>query len=403
MLSIPKSENFKYIYNLPYIARVELCNLLNNNNQWEELAGKWMQYDVFTIQRLRREDNPTDKLLTLWSIHNHTILELFVLLKNIKQHQGIKLLRPFVEDKYYWLLESRDDILNRANSLPQVPFEELTLATNGWDDLKIIGKGGFGIVYRATWKNTEVAIKKLKNKNIDNQNKALEQSLKEIKILHSRPHENILVLYAFSISGETPCLVYQFMANGSLEDWLLLRNQRSPALTWLQRYEIIKGVTKGLQYLHTIDKKPLIHGDIKSANILLGKNFEPRIGDFGLVKEGPTNGFIKVSRPQGTRPYLPEEFLKNKILSTKVDVYSYGIVCLEVVTGLSAYDSSKGLFLRDYVNIWIDQNVSLQDIKAGDENVNIFYHLLTIGMWCSTKVPIDRPEMELVFKQLDDF
>lgn len=147
------------------------------------------------------------------------------------------------------------------------------------------------------WKNTDVAIKKIRQKGPDSGESyilQLQQSLKEIKILNSRTHENILPLYAYSFGGEAPCLVYQLMKNGSLEDRLLLRQKTKP-LTWMQRHEIAKGIARGLQYLHTIGEKPLIHGDIKSANILLDKNFEPRIGDFGLAREGPERDSMKVS------------------------------------------------------------------------------------------------------------
>lgn len=112
--------------------------------------------------------------------------------------------------------------------------------------------------------------------------------------MNSRTHENILPLYAYSF-GEALCLVYQLMKNGSLEDRLLLRHKTKP-LAWMQRHEIAKGIARGLQYLHTIGEKPLIHGDIKSANILLDKNFEPRIGDFGLAQEGPERDSMKVSK-----------------------------------------------------------------------------------------------------------
>lgn len=122
----------------------------------------------------------------------------------------------------------------------------------------------------------------------------LQQSLKEIKILNSRAHENILPLYAYSFGGEAPCLVYQLMKNGSLEAKLLLKDKTRP-LMWIQRHEIAKGIARGLQYLHTIGEKPLIHGDIKSANILLDTNFEPKIGDFGLAREGPERDSMTVS------------------------------------------------------------------------------------------------------------
>lgn len=123
-----------------------------------------------------------------------------------------------------------------------------------------------------------------RSKSDEASNMQLEQSYREIRILNSRAHDNILAIYAFSFGGEFPCLVYQFMPNGSLEDWLRCKNDRR--LSWLQRFEVAKGTARGMQYLHTIGDRPLIHGDIKTANVLLDKNLEVKIGDFGLAREG---------------------------------------------------------------------------------------------------------------------
>ena len=101
-------------------------------------------------------------------------------------------------------------------------------------------------------------------------------------------------MYAYSVNDEAPCLVYQFMPNGSVEDRLMQKRKTEP-LSCEQRYNIALGTARGLQYLHTIGDKPLIHGDIKSANILLDKNFDPKIGDFGLAREGPEENAMKVS------------------------------------------------------------------------------------------------------------
>lgn len=144
-----------------------------------------------------------------------------------------------------------------------------------------------------------VAIKKLEKSNStcsynETYEQRLEQSIKEIQILNSTPHENILPLYGYSQGGETPCLIYQCMINGSLFDRLHLKNGTQP-LDWMQRKEIAKGIARGLHYLHTIHENPLIHGDIKSANILLDKNFEPKIGDFGFAKECSSDNSMKVS------------------------------------------------------------------------------------------------------------
>lgn len=192
------------------------------------------------------------------------------------------------------------------------------------------------------------------------------------------------------------------MKNGSLEDRLLLRHKSQP-LTWIQRHQIAKGTACGLQYLHIIGKKPLIHGDIKSANILLDKSFEPKIGDFGLAREGPEEDSMKVSKIHGTRPYLPEEFLYKRELSTKVDTYSYGIVLFELATGLSAYDESRvqDKFLKDFINGWEKTQLDLlRDKKAGEKDSQVYNNLMILGKWCTNSVQ-NRPEMSSVFKKFN--
>ncbi|XP_071875309.1 serine/threonine-protein kinase pelle [Bombus fervidus] len=500
------TDNIKYIYQLPFFARSEICKILNQNDKWEELAGTWMKYDVLTIQSLRKEKNPTDELLTMWGHYNHTILELFVLLSRMQHYQSMVPLKSFVEEKFHKLLyngegnlhrilgkcsnkntkdlkigtqnfnqiappepnvpkiivekntrEESHKILNRpmqalhngvvrSNSnnllvaslaaanpalgslqrtptsgkkdndaiifsaeaaIPHVPYNELSIATNEWNLYNILGRGGFGTVYRGTWKNTAVAIKKIEKRGTDSDEShllQLQQSFREIKILNSCRHENILPLYAYSLDGKLPCIVYQFMKNGSLEDRLLLK-QKSQPLSWIQRHEIAKGTACGLQYLHTVGEKPLIHSDIKSANILLDKNLEPRIGDFGLAREGPGRDSMEVSKIHGTRPYLPEEFLHGRKLSTKVDTYSYGIVLFELATGLPAYDKSRlgNRFLKDFIDNCEDKDLPLLiDKKAGEKDKQVYNNLMILGKWCTNRMAQNRPEMDYVFKKLND-
>ncbi|XP_006615619.1 serine/threonine-protein kinase pelle isoform X1 [Apis dorsata] len=502
MTSSSCRDKIEYIYQLPFFTRSELCKILNQNEKWEELAGIYMKYDVLTIQTLRKEKNPTDELLTLWGHHNHTILELFVLLSRMQHYQSMLPLIPFVEEKFHKLLyngegnfyrllgkqlnkntkdlkigkqnfnhiaspepnvpkitvekitkeesykilnkpmqaihigvspsnsnnllvaslaaanplpvslsyistnKKKDDVLKPEATIPCVIYNELNIATNEWNKNNILGRGGFGTVYRGTWKNTNVAIKKIEKRGTDSDESfvlQLQQSLREIKILNFCRHENILPLYAYSID-KVPCLIYQLMKNGSLEDRLRMR-QKSQPLSWIQRHEIARGTACGLQYLHTIGEKPLIHGDIKSANILLDKNFEPRIGDFGLAREGPESDSMKVSKIHGTRPYLPEEFLHERKLSTKVDTYSYGIVLFELATGLPVYDESRleNKFLKDLIDTLKNEDlVLLTDKKAGEKDKQVFDNFMILGKWCSNHMAQNRPEMYNVFKKLND-
>ncbi|XP_011494581.1 PREDICTED: serine/threonine-protein kinase pelle [Ceratosolen solmsi marchali] len=291
--------------------------------------------------------------------------------------------------------------------LPRISYDELTAATDNWNKENILGKGGFGTVYKGIWKNTEVAIKKLEPRGSDYDESytlQIAQSFREIRILNSLPHENILPLYAYSAGSKAPCLIYQCMKNGSLEDRLHLKHGY-PALNWLQRQVIAKGTARGLQYLHTIHEKPLIHGDIKSANILLDRNFEPKIGDFGLAKEGSSNDFLKVSKIQGTRPYLPEEYIFGRCLSTKIDTYSYGIVLFELATGLSAYDKSRptNKRLKEYIDNFDDSDLHLlKDKRAGEKYEEAYKYLMSLGKWCSNKLAAHRPEMSVVYEKFEN-
>lgn len=292
-----------------------------------------------------------------------------------------------------------------------IPYEELKKATEGFSDSKILGKGGFGTVYKGCWKDTVVAVKRLHVKEKDGnilQQQSFKQALTEMNVLQSCRIDNILPLYGVSHDGPEPCIVYQFMPNGSLEDRLRCKHN-TPSLNWTQRATVAKGVARGLYFLHTnlVDGKPLIHGDIKSANILLDANLEPKIGDFGLTRCGPEadKSMVVVSHVHGTRYYLPHEYLKSRQLSTKVDIYSYGIVLLELATSKHVYDRRrKTRTLIETVQDCAQSNQldSLRDTNAGDENQVIFSLLIHLGQKCSSYDRKDRPEMEQVLQQFKE-
>ncbi|ETN80373.1 hypothetical protein NECAME_18018, partial [Necator americanus] len=181
-----------------------------------------------------------------------------------------------------------DPIWSALQNTLTVPYTELLSATCNFAEENVLGKGGYGIVYVGEWKHTKIAVKRFMangNKGTHIQRERLRQSLQELRTLARYRHDNILPLYAFSLDGSEPCLVYQFMSNGSLEDRLLCRRGTAP-LTWHQKKEIAEGTARGLHFLHCIASTPIIHGDVKSANILLDRHFEPKLGDFGLSRDG---------------------------------------------------------------------------------------------------------------------
>lgn len=426
MTSSSCRDKIEYIYQLPFLTRSELCKILNQNDKWEELAGIYMKYDVLTIQTLRKEKNPTDELLTLWGHHNHTILELFVLLSRMQHYQSMLPLIPFVEEKFHKLF------YNGEGNFCRLLGKQLNKNTK---DLKI-GKQNFNHIA-----SPEPNVEKITK---EESYKILNKPMQAIHIGVSPSNSNNLLVTSLANplpvtlscvptnkkkddnvlkpEATIPCVIYNelniatnewnknnILGRGGFgtvyrEDRLRMRRKSQP-LSWIQRHEIAKGTACGLQYLHTIGEKPLIHGDIKSANILLDKNFEPRIGDFGLAREGLENDSMKVSKIHGTRPYLPEEFLHERKLSTKVDTYSYGIVLFELATGLPVYDESRleNKFLKDLIGTLENENlVSLIDKKAGEKNKQVFDNFMILGKWCSNHQAENRPEMYNVFKKLND-
>ncbi|XP_058451461.1 serine/threonine-protein kinase pelle-like [Malaya genurostris] len=302
-----------------------------------------------------------------------------------------------------------DNIAAITGGLPQFSYEDLRQATNNWSQANEIGKGGFGIVYKGYFKHTFVAIKKIKGINTESARTELRQSFNELKYLNSCRHENVVPLFGCSFEYGEPCLVYQFMPGGSLDNHLFPKSSNVKALTMLDRVKIAKGTARGLQYLHTFGQKPIIHGDIKPGNILLDNANEPKIGDFGLTRElAVSDSSMKVSRVYGTRPYIPREFITHRQLSTKVDSFSYGLVLYEIITGLRVYDEKRktAKHLKDIVlhaaqsgediRKLMDQSLSPYD--AG--TVNICKVLLKAGFSCTADDPEKRPEMVDVYKYL---
>ncbi|XP_063064825.1 interleukin-1 receptor-associated kinase 1 [Engraulis encrasicolus] len=255
-------------------------------------------------------------------------------------------------------LKSEEDLYSSLSCAMCWPLEEIQRGTDNFSSARQIGEGGFGLVYRATMRNTDYAVKKLKE---DSQLDwaLVKQSFKtEVEKLSLYRHPNILDFAGYSIGDGTHCLLYVFMPNGSLEDRLQCQN--SNGLSWSQRIHVLQGAAKAIQFLHACCPK-VIHGDVKSSNILLGQHLEPKLGDFGLARlckspgraaGGKTTTVAQTKTVQGTLAYLPDEYLKDHQLGVEIDIYSFGVVLLEVLTGrraLEVTDQSKAVYLKDLV------------------------------------------------------
>lgn len=292
--------------------------------------------------------------------------------------------------------------------IPEVPYDELTLATNNWNESNTLGRGGFGTVFKGNWKNTLVAIKRIepRDKKVasDDYKTELKQSLNELKYLNACRHDNILGLYGYCLTGENPCLVYQLMPNGTVEQHLF---KQEKTLKWEQKYFIALGTARGLQFLHTFKDKPLIHGDIKPANILLDFCFTPKIGDFGLARESPSQKPVEISKAYGTRPYLPHEFITTRQLSTKIDTFSFGIVLYELATRKRVLVKNRTPeHLIDLMKLLFEQKIKLENVidvahPVDQLAIKIFSALTLMGKDCTSFNAEERPEMVNVLKRLE--
>lgn len=385
----------------------QLCDILDTDNTWETIAPYMPGLQMRDVDACKRYANYNQSaawlLLRIWSAKGYTATHLYQLFAKTKLIRLMRIMRTEVHESYHYLenkvlnparrfrpviqpptiqqqssprlkktetkevtspvttptpstLLTTDESLRGAieGTLP-VTYLELLEATNGFSGNNVLGKGGYGTVYKGEFKATgsTVAVKRIFGAGHDNPSEnpkvdkeRLRQSLVELKTLARFRHDHILPIYAYSLEGPEPCLVYQFMANGSLEDRILCR-KGTPPLTWAQRKDISIGAARGLQFLHSFTKAPIIHGDIKTANILLDKHMEPKLGDFGLCRDGQAEldttdkSPLIASHIKGTLAYMAPEFLTSKILTTKLDVYSYGIVLLEIASGQRAYSDSR--------------------------------------------------------------
>ncbi|KOM53804.1 hypothetical protein LR48_Vigan09g246300 [Vigna angularis] len=219
------------------------------------------------------------------------------------------------------------------DNVRQFSDRELRLATDNYHSNNKIGRGGFGTVYQGTLKDgRRIAVKTLSFWS----KQGVREFLTEIKTLSNVKHPNLVELIGFCIQGPSRTLVYEYVENGSLNSALLGTRNENIKLDWRKRSAICVGTAKGLAFLHEELSPPIVHRDIKASNVLLDKNFNPKIGDFGLAKLFP-DGITHVStRIAGTTGYLAPEYAIGGQLTKKADIYSFGVLILEIVSGRSS-------------------------------------------------------------------
>nr|XP_033815329.1 interleukin-1 receptor-associated kinase 4 isoform X2 [Geotrypetes seraphini]XP_033815330.1 interleukin-1 receptor-associated kinase 4 isoform X2 [Geotrypetes seraphini]XP_033815332.1 interleukin-1 receptor-associated kinase 4 isoform X2 [Geotrypetes seraphini]XP_033815333.1 interleukin-1 receptor-associated kinase 4 isoform X2 [Geotrypetes seraphini] len=286
-------------------------------------------------------------------------------------------------------------------------FEELNKSTNNFDDRPVsaggrkVGEGGFGVVYKGTVNSRTVAVKKLTTLVDISIQELKDQFDQEIKTMAKCRHENLVELIGFSSDHDDHCLVYVYMPNGSLLDRLTCLDS-TPPLSWIKRCNIALGSAHGINFLHENNHT---HRDIKSANILLNENFVPKISDFGLARAcGQLKNTVMTERIVGTTAYMAPEALRGEI-TIKSDIFSFGVVLLEIITGLSALDETREpQLLIDIKEEIEDEEKTIEDYV--DENIGREYSttiekMFLLASRCLHQLKNKRPVINKVQQDLE--
>ncbi|KAG0617465.1 hypothetical protein M758_5G191000 [Ceratodon purpureus] len=269
------------------------------------------------------------------------------------------------------------------------------------DEDNLLGSGGSGKVYRAKLMNGElVAVKKLWGVKKDDSTSHDHGFRTEVKTLATIRHRHIVKLLCCCTKRDSNLLVYEYMPNGSLGD--LLHGTKAATLTWEMRYKIAMGSAMGLQYLHHDCVPQILHRDIKSNNILLDMDYEAHLADFGIAKVVETAVARDLSTIAGSLGYIAPEYAFSTRVDEKSDIYSFGVVLLELVTGKRAVDSAVFGEGSDLVR-WVSDKVQTEegvyeilDPNCGEGSQQDMISFLRVAMMCTSFNPVDRPSMRKV-------
>ncbi|XP_073011525.1 LRR receptor kinase SERL2-like isoform X2 [Typha latifolia] len=303
------------------------------------------------------------------------------------------------------ILDNVDDQFNEEVSIGNIKrfqFRELQIATSNFSSKKILGKGGFGNVYKGQLTDgTLIAVKRLKDGNAAGGERQFQT---EVQMRSLAVHRNLLRLYGFCTTAKERLLVYPYMSNGSVAS----RLKGKPPLDWNTRNKIALGAARGLLYLHEQCNPKIIHRDVKAANILLDSNFEAIVGDFGLAKLMDHKDSHVTTAVRGTVGHIAPEYLLTGQSSDKTDVYGFGILLLELITGQTALEFGKASNQKGAMLDWVrkcyqEKNVDMlvsEDLRENYDRIEL-EEMVQVALLCTQYSPNQRPKMAEVVGMLE--
>ncbi|EAZ40143.1 hypothetical protein OsJ_24586 [Oryza sativa Japonica Group] len=294
-----------------------------------------------------------------------------------------------------------EDIENLDSMLIDISI--LRSATGDFAESNKLGEGGFGAVYKGVLPDGyEIAVKRLSKSSTQ----GVEELKNELALVAKLKHKNLVSLVGVCLEQQERLLVYEFVPNRSL-DLILFDTEKSEQLDWEKRYKIINGIARGLQYLHEDSQLKVVHRDLKASNILLDVNMNPKISDFGLARIFGRDQTQAVTKNViGTYGYMAPEYLTRGNYSVKSDVFSFGVMVLEIVTGRKNNHSYNSQQSEDLLTMIWEQWVAGTVLEMVDPSMNSFFsesdvmRCIHIGLLCVQGDPANRPVMSSVVLML---
>ncbi|GKE39203.1 G-type lectin S-receptor-like serine/threonine-protein kinase [Tanacetum coccineum] len=290
-----------------------------------------------------------------------------------------------------------------AMELPLFSFSRVAKATAMFSVENKLGEGGFGPVYKGMLEDgQEIAVKRLSKTS----SQGINEFMNEVICISKLQHRNLVKLLGCSIKGGEKLLIYEYMPNRSLDEFLFDK-RRSACLDWTKRFNIIKGIARGLLYLHQDSRLRIIHRDLKASNILLDLDMNPKISDFGIARSfGGNETQASTERVVGTYGYMSPEYALVGLFSIKSDVFSFGVLVLEIVSG----KRNRGFVHSEHTNNLIGhawrmhsegKSIELIDSSfAESSNQSEVIRSIEVGLLCVQQSPEDRPNMSSVVLML---
>ncbi|CAL5441339.1 unnamed protein product [Camellia sinensis] len=289
--------------------------------------------------------------------------------------------------------------------LPIFDMITIAAATNKFSNTNKIGEGGFGPVYKGQLSSgKDIAVKRLSTSS----KQGVDEFKNEVILIAKLQHRNLVRLLGCCIHGEERMLVYEYMPNGSLDSFIFAGvEKKSKSFTWSTRLDIIVGIARGILYLHQDSRLRIIHRDLKASNVLLDSEMNPKISDFGLARAfGHDQSSTKTERVVGTYGYMSPEYAIDGLFSMKSDVFSFGVIILEIMSGKRNrmfHHSDHDLNLLGHAwNLWTKGRAFelLDPMMEGSFPMSKVLRCIQVGLLCVQKCPEDRPMMSSVLLML---